>query len=629
MSNSLRQFMGGPVGRAILLAVGALAIVVMVVVGARFLRPADDVPPPPARFEVSADVLRSGAGKVGDLIVAEEAIELAGIAVAPATTRVEAEELAVSGVIEAGGDQKVRVTPRVAGTLGSVSVAVGDSVRAGQTLAVIKSVDLARAQAEHRQASARVAVTREALARKRELAELGAFARPPVEGARSDSAIAEDETTSAEREVTAAMAAVAKARSENAALESDVAGAKSEVAAAGSEAAAAESQVTRAEGLVTTRQAEMSQAETQVEVDQSRLSRMDVLLKEQLVSQQEWEQAGADVRQAQANVDAAQANIRQAEAELQSAKSLWQAAEATIDAAEAKARALEERVKLATAGIETAEKHRVQAEARLGAVSRRQEIAGEVLDREEAVYEGGYAATKEIVEAEGALREAEIERDATAESVRLLGGSPGGGSTIAIAAPIGGRVQERNASPGETVDTEHALFVLLNLDVVWAQLSVSPKDMLLVREGQFAEFSAETAPERGFGGVVSAVSATADPDTRAIQVRCTLDNADAALRPGAFVQGTIETDVARKRVTVPDGALQEHFGQHTVYVSHVVPGSFEVRHVTLGVAGDGWREITAGLDAGEPIAVSGTFYLKSEALKSALSDGCCAPPGAG
>ena len=126
MSNSLRQFMGGPVGRAILLAVGALAIVVMVVVGARFLRPADDVPPPPARFEVSADVLRSGAGKVGDLIVAEEAIELAGIAVAPATTRVEAEELAVSGVIEAGGDQKVRVTPRVAGTLGSVSVAVGD-----------------------------------------------------------------------------------------------------------------------------------------------------------------------------------------------------------------------------------------------------------------------------------------------------------------------------------------------------------------------------------------------------------------------------------------------------------------------------------------------------------------------
>jgi hypothetical protein len=49
-----------------------------------------------------------------------------------------------------------------------------------------------------------------------------------------------------------------------------------------------------------------------------------------------------------------------------------------------------------------------------------------------------------------------------------------------------------------------------------------------------------------------------------------------------------------------------------------------VRHVKLGVRGDGWREITAGLAAGERIAAGGTFYLKSEALKSALSDGCCA-----
>jgi len=45
------------------------------------------------------------------------------------------------------------------------------------------------------------------------------------------------------------------------------------------------------------------------------------------------------------------------------------------------------------------------------------------------------------------------------------------------------------------------------------------------------------------------------------------------------------------------------------------------------VRGDGWREISAGLSAGEKIAVSGTFYLKSEALKSQLSDGCCAPAG--
>jgi hypothetical protein len=46
--------------------------------------------------------------------------------------------------------------------------------------------------------------------------------------------------------------------------------------------------------------------------------------------------------------------------------------------------------------------------------------------------------------------------------------------------------------------------------------------------------------------------------------------------------------------------------------------------VTLGVRGDGWREVATELKAGERLAVNGTFYLKSEALKSELSDGCCA-----
>ena len=46
--------------------------------------------------------------------------------------------------------------------------------------------------------------------------------------------------------------------------------------------------------------------------------------------------------------------------------------------------------------------------------------------------------------------------------------------------------------------------------------------------------------------------------------------------------------------------------------------------MTLGAEGEDWREVAEGLNPGERIATQGTFYLKSEALKSALSDGCCA-----
>jgi RND family efflux transporter MFP subunit len=147
-----------------------------------------------------------------------------------------------------------------------------------------------------------------------------------------------------------------------------------------------------------------------------------------------------------------------------------------------------------------------------------------------------------------------------------------------------------------------------------------------MRPGQRVLLTSETAPGRIFTGTISALGNTADEKTRAVQVRVALMNRDGALRPETFVRGNIVTDVRQERVTVPTEALQDHQGKPTVYVATGdQPGDFEVRHVKLGVRGEGWREIADGLESGERIATGGTFYLKSEALKSSLSDGCCAP----
>jgi len=574
------------------------------------------------------EVLKTGAGKVGDLVVTREALELAEITIAPAEVRMVAEKLLVSGVVEAGGDRTVAVTPRVPGRIVSVAVVAGDAVRAGQTLATIESMELGKAQSAYRLATSRLALAADTLERQRQLARLGAFGQPQVEEARAGAVVAQSEVDSAEREVAAAKAAVVKARGERAARAGEVAGAQSEVAAVESEAVGALSRVTQAEGQVKVRQAELAQAETQVAVSQTRLNRLDTLLKEQLVSKQDWEQAQADFRRAQADVDAARSRIAQTQADVDSARSLGKAAQAKIRAAEAKVRSAAGRAEQAGAGIDTALARQAQAEGRLTSLRKRAEIAEQTLAREEAVYKGRFVTTKEIVEAEAVLREAQLEQRTAEETVRLLGGTPGGGSLVALTTPIAGRVQERNASPGETVDPEHPLFTVLNLDLVWAQLAVAPKDLPLVRDGQRLELTSETAPGRVFVGTLSAVGATADEATRQVRVRCALVNKDGALRPGAFVRGTLVTDVRRERVAVPLGALQDHTGKPTVYVANgSAPGAFEVRHVKLGATGDGWREIAAGLEAGERVAVSGTFYLKSEAMKDALSDGCCAALG--
>ena len=496
-----------------------------------------------------------GTGKAGDLAVTEEAMQLAEIRVAPVGTRLVAEKLTVSGVMEPGGDRVAKITPRVRGKVVSLSAVVGDRVRAGQTLGLIESVELAQAQAAYHLATARLGAARTGLARQRELARLGQFGQPQLEQARTRAVDAEQQIHDARHHLQTEKAELASAESRQRALAAMV-----------------------------------TQAESQITVARSRLNRAQTLFKEELVSRQEVEQAQADYQKAQSDMEVARANVAQGEAHIQSAK-------AKVDAAEGE--------------YELAQK--------------RGRILSTAQAREEKVYQGRFLTSKEIVEAETAARQAQLDQQAAAQAVRLLGGTPGGGSVVALTAPISGRVQTRNVSMGETIHTEQTAFTIVNLDILWAQLAVAPADLLSVHPGLRVELVSEAAPSHVFVGTVETLGSAADETTRAVPVRVSLLNRDGLLRPGAFVRGTIVTRLRRERVVVPTEAIQEHTGKKTVYVAKEgKPGAFEVRHVKLGVQGDGWREIASLLAPGERIAISGTFYLKSEALKSSLSDGCCA-----
>jgi RND family efflux transporter MFP subunit len=565
------------------------------------------------------------AGKVGDLVITQEAMELAEIKLAAATQRSVAEKLAASGTIEPGGDRLVRITPRVAGKVITVSTMVGDQVRAGQTVATIESTELAKAQAEYEHAEIGLAIARKNLERQRKLARLGAFSSPRYEEARREVVAAEGDANGAEKDVAAVRQEVSKAKSARAALQGEVAEAEADVASAENDAASAGSQVARAESGVKSLQAALSQTQTGVQVARSRFNRLDTLLKEEIVSRQDWEQARGELQRAEADVEAARSNIAQSQAEVEAARSAQRSAQSKVTAAKAKVKSARDRVEQAAADIEGASARTEQAEARLAAARKRAELARRALAREERVFRGGYATSKEIVEAEGALQEAQHELEHSVRAVRLLGSRPGGGSTIPVVTPIAGRVQARKVSVGQTVEAEHELFSVINLDLVWAQLQVAPKDLPYVRTGERVVLTSETAPGRTFTGTVSAIDTVADETTRTVRVRVALVNRDGALRPETFVRGHIVTDVRRERVTVPEKALQDHQGKPTVYIARNTAGAFEVRHVKLGVRGDGWREVAEGLQPGERIAADGTFYLKSEALKSSLSDGCCAP----
>jgi RND family efflux transporter MFP subunit len=479
-----------------------------------------------------------------------QGLKLANLRIEPVGYGTASSRLEVTGTVEPNLGGVVKVTPRVAGKITSIRVNVGDTVGPGQTLATLASTELAQAQTAYQQAQSRVAVAVTNLQRQKKLASLGAFGRPTIEAARSQGAAARAEAETARNDVDAAQAGVIEAESQLRAL-----------------------------------QAAVVQAETQVNVAQSRFNRADLMLKEGLVSRQDWEQTRADSLRSQADLEAARANVAQGQAKIESARANLHAAQARFAAARQRAR-----------------------------------IASQSLAREEVLYKGGYVTSKEIVAAEADWRQARLEQRAASNAIQLLGSTPEGGHLLNVAAPLGGRVTERLVTLGETVTVDKPLFTIVNLRTVWVQLNLYQQDLPAVRLGQAVTVTSDTAPGRTFHGAVSSISDVLDETTRTVKVRVVIHNVRDALKPKAFVRGTIAGGSRTRALLAPGDAIQVLEGRTVVFIPTDRAGEFRPRPVEVGARHGARVEIRSGLKAGERIVSRNAFLVKSQAMKGELGE---------
>jgi RND family efflux transporter MFP subunit len=110
-----------------------------------------------------------------------EAVERAGIVIAPVATALRTGELRVPGVVEPNAYRQVVVTPLVSGRVTRVSAELGDRVRRGQTLAQIYSPELAEAETRYISARAALDAHERELQRTQKLVEIGAASRQELE----------------------------------------------------------------------------------------------------------------------------------------------------------------------------------------------------------------------------------------------------------------------------------------------------------------------------------------------------------------------------------------------------------------------------------------------------------------
>jgi len=181
---------------------------------------------------------------------------------------------------------------------------------------------------------------------------------------------------------------------------------------------------------------------------------------------------------------------------------------------------------------------------------------------------------------------------------------------VPILAPASGVVVEKNVIEGSSFTAGQPLYRIAPIDPVWVVASVYQYELPLVRTGMAATIASPSLAERTRVGRVSYVAPYLDPGTRTGEVRVTVPNARGDLKPGMFVDVTLERDLGT-RLAIPQSAVLYEGDRSLVFVDQG-PGGFVPREVSLGAKAGDWIEVRAGLAAGDVIVTSGNFLIAAE-----------------
>jgi len=250
-------------------------------------------------------------------------------------------------------------------------------------------------------------------------------------------------------------------------------------------------------------------------------------------------------------------------------------------------------------------------QARAGLVKAQADV-----ERARDLYQHKAVAQKEVLNAESlfaqakaAVEQAEAGAQQWLRRIEILGLKPGEfGQQLIVRSPLAGKVLEMSVVPGEyRNDTSAPLITIADLSTVWVTADVPESAIRLIQRGEKVEAEFAAYPGERFNGRVTQIADTVDPQTRTIQVRAEMVNADGRLRPEMFCR-IRHVDSLRDLPVVPASAIVQGNNQNIVYVE-TAPGTFRPTPVRLdGRAGDRVG-VVEGLQAGDRIAVDGVMLL--------------------
>jgi len=191
-------------------------------------------------------------------------------------------------------------------------------------------------------------------------------------------------------------------------------------------------------------------------------------------------------------------------------------------------------------------------------------------------------------------------------------------SLYPVISTLRGEVLEKHAVLGEFFDGSEPLLIVGDLSSVWVNLHAFEKDRPLLRKGGNLKIRTINGEEQ-INTRINYIKPVMDPETRTYVVRGDLKNTSGIWNPGRLVLAEITySDPNDQSLLLSETCLQILEGESVVFIREDA-NTFEAIPIKTGRRSSGLVEILDGLDLGDKVISTGSFFLKSQLVTSSFS----------
>nr|WP_288210548.1 efflux RND transporter periplasmic adaptor subunit [uncultured Dysgonomonas sp.] len=237
-------------------------------------------------------------------------------------------------------------------------------------------------------------------------------------------------------------------------------------------------------------------------------------------------------------------------------------------------------------------------------------LAERELKTAQSMYNDGMLSEKELMEAQGKLKQAQaalgkVKADASVYGIRNSNGS------FSIKAPISGYVTAKNVSSGTTVsEGSDPLFTIADLSSVWIVANVYAGNLQFVHEGMDVEITSMSYPGEVFYGKISSVPQIFDSEEKVLKARIVMQNKDLKFKPEMSVVVKLKNETQIKSIALPSDALIFDDNKYFVVVEEA-EGKFVYKEVTLQGHNNKTSYISSGVAEGENVVIRNQLLIFS------------------